>query len=598
VEWVGELGVWGDIYIGCNSYILFLHLLSICKSMNFSEFTRKLSEMEGVTSRISLRDAVSSIIEKVSLSETKEAVYLLTGSLGPVYSAPVFNLGDKLVLKSAAKSSGKDEASIFEHYQKSGDLGLTYLENASSSNQSSLSIKAVHTELVRIAILSGEDSQQQKVDDLSNLLSEVDRVSGQYIIKMVLGRLRLGFSEKTVLDALALSSGNITEKKKLQRAYELYPDIGKLVEKVRKEGFQSAIRSPRPMVGTPILPMLAQRLGDTKEMIKKMGEVSVEPKFDGLRAQIHFDRKSSLVRVYTRNLKEISAMFPEVLDIFKHTTADSGILDAEAIGVNEDEFTDFQTTMKRRRKHGIGEMKKDIPLSFQVFDVMLLDGDSLVDKPYSERRKILSKLFSRGDLFTVDEYAFTADPSKILSIHKTYRDNSLEGVIVKKSDSLYMSGRLGWNWVKMKENEGSVGKLSDTVDCVVMGFSFGKGKRAGLGLGKILVGVMDGVKIKSITKVGTGLTDEMLTSLRSRLDKITTKQMPDNYECSEILLPDVWVLPEIVLEIAADDITVSPNHTAGYALRFPRLVKIREDKSVKDATSLKEVEKLYKLQKN
>lgn len=554
--------------------------------------------MEGVTSRIALRDAVSGIITDVSVDEIEKAMYLLTGSLGPVYSAPVFNLGDKLVLKSIAKSVEIPEEQVFLNYQKSGDLSKTYLEFAKVVDLNLISIGKVFDELLRIAELSGEESQQFKIDSLSDLLGQVDKVSGQYIVKMVLGRLRLGFSEKTVLDALALSSGNLVEKKKLLRSYELFPDIGKLVKSVRTKGFQKSIENPTPVLGTPILPMLAQRLGDTKEMIKKMGEVSVEPKFDGLRAQIHFDRQSNTVKVFTRNLKEISAMFPEVMEIFNLTAADDGILDAEAIGVQEDEFADFQTTMKRRRKHGIGEMKNDIPLSFQVFDVMYLNGVSMVDRGYSDRRSVLSGVFTKNKLFVVDEHMVTSNPSDILSIHKKYRDGSLEGVIVKKIDSTYVSGRLGWSWVKMKEDEGTVGKLSDTVDCVVMGFSFGKGKRANLGLGKILVGVTDGGIVKSITKVGTGLTDEMLTSLRSRLDEITTKNMPENYECNDILFPDVWVYPKIVLEIAADDITVSPNHTSGYALRFPRLVRIREDKSMDQATTLNEVKKIFMLQKN
>lgn len=566
--------------------------------MNFTDFTKRLSAMEGVTSRISLRDAVSTIVSDVSVEEVEQAVYLLTGCLGPVYSAPVFNLGDKLVLKSIAKTVDISEEQVALAYQKSGDLSKTYLNFAKDFSPQPISIGVVFEELLRIAELSGEDSQQSKIDALSGLLGRVDRVSGQYVIKMVLGRLRLGFSEKTVLDALALSSGNLSEKKKLLRSYELFPDIGKLVKSVRTKGFHKTIENPTPVLGTPILPMLAQRLGDTKEMIKKMGEVSIEPKFDGLRAQIHFDRQSMTVKVFTRNLKEISAMFPEVLEIFNLTDAKNGILDAEAIGVKEDEFADFQTTMKRRRKHGIGEMKNDIPLSFQVFDVMYLNGSSLVDSKYFERRSMLSTVFNKNKLFVVDEHLVTTEPGDILSIHRKYRDSSLEGVIVKKIDSLYVSGRLGWNWVKMKEEEGAQGKLSDTVDCVVMGFSYGKGKRADLGLGKILVGVVDGGKIKSITKVGTGLTDEMLTSLRSRLDEIKTTSMPENYECSDVLVPDVWVYPKIVLEVAADDITISPNHTSGYALRFPRLVRIREDKSFGEATTLGEIKKLFSLQKN
>ncbi len=223
-----------------------------------------------------------------------------------------------------------------------------------------------------------------------------------------------------------------------------------------------------------------------------------------------------------------------------------------------------------------------------------------MDKTYRQRREILKKTVKNipNSLLKIDEAVITKDPKAITDFYLKKTKEGMEGIMIKKVDSDYVPGRTGWRWVKMKQEESSEGKLSDTVDCIIMGYTTGKGKRISFGVGQFLVGVLDGDKIKTVTKVGTGLTDEQFRELKTRLEKLKVKDKPKEYEVSKILEPNFWVTPSVIVEIAADDITKSPNHTAGYALRFPRLVKFRDDKDVKDATTVKEVEKLYKLQYN
>ncbi len=196
------------------------------------------------------------------------------------------------------------------------------------------------------------------------------------------------------------------------------------------------------------------------------------------------------------------------------------------------------------------------------------------------------------------DYTITKDPGVIEKLMEKELSEGLEGIIVKRANSRYIPGRTGWRWVKMKEAEEARAKLADTLDCVVMGYSAGRGRRAGFGVGQFLVGIKDKEKIKTVTKVGTGITDEQFGELKERLSVIEVKSKPKEYVVHKELEPDHWVVPKLVVEIAADEITKSPKHAAGYALRFPRLVRFRDDKNPSQATSIKELIKLYELQSN
>lgn len=564
--------------------------------MTFNEFASYLSDLEGITSRIKIRDFLANLIAKIDSDETEKASYLLTGLLGPSFKAAPIGIGDKFVARAISSSLGIEIEDVSKMNRDLGDFGSTYkkLKDESATNEldEGPSINEVFDTLFDISQLSGDNSQDEKIEALSNLLSKLNGPAAGFVIRMVLGQLRLGFSEKTIIDSLCVAFGDIKDKKGLVHAYNLAPDIGLLAKAVRQNGSFYVAQNASPILGIPIEPMLAQRLSDTHQIVKKMGEVAIEPKFDGLRAQIHIDKKQKRLWIYTRNLKEISHMFPEAYSLIDYLKGESAIIDSEAVGVSEDIMLDFQTTMKRRRKHDVSLFSEQIPITFQLFDIMMLDGKSLVKETYIKRREFLSNAIDKNDTFKVDEFTTTSNALEIAQKHKSLLEKGLEGAMIKKTNSHYVSGRLGWNWVKIKEEAGKSGKLMDTVDCVIMGYSMGSGKRASLGLGQILVGIKDGDDIKTITKVGTGLSDELLTSLSQELNGISVDQKPDLYKCHKDLYPDVWVRPQLVVEVAADNITKSPKHTAGYAMRFPRLVKLRPDKGVDNITTLSEVKKL------
>ncbi len=563
--------------------------------MLFSKFSLYLERLEKTPSRLEITAILKELFKEASQSDVKEATYLSLGILAPNYESILLNLAEKMVLRSISIAYKKDLEEVAKLYKELGDVGDVASKLSTNNSQLStngLTVSDVYNRLVDIANDGGEGSQDRKIEKFAELLKELDPLSVRFVARIPVGKLRLGFSEKTVLDALEVGD----------EAYNIRPDIGYIAE-MSKAG---ALKDVSPKIGVPVVPMLAARLNSTSEMIKKMGEVSVEPKFDGLRIFIHFRRKNNftakqqapLIKIFTRNMNVIDInTFPELLKVGEHIKADEVILDSEAVGLDPKRqmFVDFQKTVSRRRKHEVEKNSEEIPLQFQVFDVLLVDGKSLIDEVYLKRRALLEKTVVSGSLLRVDENTITKDPEVIRKLHEKYLKMGLEGVVVKKTNGKYVSGRTGWNWVKMKEEEGSQGRLSDTIDCIVMGYFKGKGKRAQFGLGKILVGIKDGETIRTLTKVGTGLTEDMLVEIRKRLDNLESKEMPKEYEAQKDLVPDVWTFPKLVIEVTADSISKSTKHSLGLSLRFPRFIKIREDKGPNEATTLKELKVIAKL---
>jgi len=595
-----------------------------------------MDRLEKVSSRLEITRILSELYIASQPKEIDKTTYLILGILAPSYKGIVFNLAERMMLKVLAQAYDTDIDKVKKLYKEKGDLGnvaeglaqnLKLPPGRVRDKAQNLSVLNVYELLLVIAQDAGEGSQERKIQKMADLLKIVDPLSARYISRMPVGRLRLGFSDKTILDALSwMEVGDKTKKVKLERAYQVIPDVGLLAKHVKEVGIDKAVKNIKPVVGIPVLPMLAQRIKSPKEMIDKMGEVVVEPKFDGLRVQIHFKRgkggsqidssfrasngtqlnaqsaiQSGEVKAFTRNLNNIVDMFPELKEIGKYITADEVILDTEAVGMDPEmkQLANFQTTMQRRRKYEIEQKAKDIPVRFQVFDMIFVDGKSLMDEPYLKRRVILEKVFKDNTLFVVDEKIATTDPDVINDEYRKNIAEGLEGVIVKKANAEYVPGRTGWRWVKMKQEEEASAKLSDTVDCVVMGYTAGRGKRALFGLGQFLAGIIDYDVIKTVTKIGTGISDEQFRELFIRLRKLKVKDKPKEYgDVSKLIIPDVWVEPSLVVEIAADEITKSPIHSAGYALRFPRLIKFRDDKSWDEATTLKELKRLSDFQKS
>ena len=561
--------------------------------MSFKELSVFISKIEKTSSRLEITRILADLFKKLAPTEFQQAAYLLQGAITPRYLTINFGMAEKMVIRAIAAALQVKPDEFTTRFKKVGDIGSVIEEYKKA--QPSLTEKT--------------------------LVNDVDSLSGRYLVRIPLGVLRLGFSDMTILDAMSwMMTGDKSLRPMLQKAYHVRPDLG-YIGKILKEKGLKEVAKIQPVIFTPIIMMRAERLSSGEEIIKQIGKCMVEPKFDGFRLQVH--KKGREVKLYTRSLEEATFMYPDIVSgVQKEVKANEVILEGEAIGydVNTTSFLPFQETVQRKRKYGIEEKAKEIPLKLFTFELLLLDGENYIYKPFTQRRKKLNQIISPDNkigsatvFLAYDE--IVEDPKKIELLFDDAVTKGLEGIIAKRLDGTYQPGARGWNWIKFKRSYSS--KIEDTIDCLVMGYDYGKGKRAGFGIGAFLVGVYDekADKYLTIAKIGTGLKDEEWRQLKVKSEKLKVAKKPLSYDVDKLMECDVWISPKIVVEIKADEITRSPVHTAGrklkasksgsayevdvagYALRFPRLVRFREDKTQEEATTLKELHKMFKSQR-
>jgi DNA ligase 1 len=573
------------------------------RGMTFHTFASYLARIEETSLRNEITQILAELFTKLEPDEIESTCWLLLGRILPPYEGLEFQFADKMMMRASANAYEIDLGSVQSEYKKIGDLAIVIAEYSKTQTvHSKKTITEIYQELRDMAKENGEGSQERKVARVVDLLKELDSVSVKYVVRIILTRLRLGFSDMTILDALSWAKmGDKSQRKLLEDTYQLKNDIGKLAKAYLTHG-EKGLEHFDIELGIPLQPALCQRLKTAVEMIEKMNKVFAEPKYDGTRVQIHIQGERQkgkgkgewTVRTFTRSMEESSAQFPELPLAVKSFGAHDLILDCEAIGFDPKtgKLLPFQETIQRKRKHDIEAFSKNIPLRFFVFDVLYKDGKSLIRLPLHERKIILHELIAGKDLFVESPYIVTDSADVLREFHTKQLAAGLEGAVIKQYDSVYQPGRRGWSWVKFKEAEGTAAKLSDTVDAVVMGYWYGKGKRNQFGVGAFLIGVANGEQIVTLSKVGTGLSDDQWRELKTRCEVILSADQPKNYVVDKLLIPDVWVDPSIVVEVAGDELTKSPNHSAGLALRFPRLIRFRDDKTTKQLTTVEELKSI------
>lgn len=571
--------------------------------MNFQDLTSFFEQLESTSSRLKLIDILCELFDKVPSDQVAQVCYLIQGRIAPFYEPIELGMAEKNVAASIARAYEVDREEVLKEYGRIGDLGKV-AQSLNKHSSKKLTVQDVFETLTKIANFKGDGTVENKVSTLADLLTKVDGVEAKHLVRIPLGTSRLGIGDPTVLDAFAqLKLGDRSQRKVLEAAYNRVSDLG-LIGQVLWEKGVKGVEDLEVQVGRPIRSQLAERINDPKTILEKFGgEAHLQYKYDGFRVQIH--KNGDTIRMFSRNLEETTEMLPDLVEgVRKQIKAKSIILDSEALAYNpeSEEFLPFQETTKRRRKHGVEEAAAELPLKAFVFDIMYLNGKSLMDQPLRERIQTLTEEISGDEVLVPRPGEFTKDPKRIDDLFQDALSKGLEGLIVKRPDSLYEAGARNFNWIKLKRH--SSGDLKDTVDCVILGYIYGRGKRAEFGAGALLVGVYDKDKDEfvTVTKIGTGLTDDEWREIHKRADKIKVDQKPARVNA--ILQPSVWIKPEIVIEVVADEITRSPVHTAGkegdqpgYALRFPRLVRFREDdKQPEDATTVQELVSLYSQQ--
>lgn len=567
--------------------------------MKFSKLVEYLAQLEATSKRLEMTRLLGELFKEADADDIAPIVYLTQERLGPAFEGVEFGIGEALVSSALSKATGEPREKIREAYKTKGDYG-DVAEELLPKRGKGLEVAEVFDHLTEIATASGEGTVDRKVSLLAELLGKMNAREGRYLLRIPMGRLRLGVGDVTVLDGLSWSTaGDKSLRPDLERAYNISSDLG-LVARIFKKGGVKALSKIAVTLGHPIRMELAERAKSSAEIIERLGMCSLEPKVDGFRCQCH--KEGNHVRIFSRNLEETTPMFPDVADaVVKQVSAKTAIIEGEAIGYDPDtgEFKPFQITTQRRRKYGIEEMRTTIPLRLLAFDLLYLNGQDFTSRPYTERHKKLGELIGKGDGIEVIESRLTDQPETVDSYFMEKIEAGLEGIMAKRLDSPYQAGARNFNWIKFKRSY--QGHLRDTIDVVVVGYLRGRGQRARFGIGALLCAVYDKKqdRFRTVGKVGSGLSDEEWPRMRALLDKSAQDHKPARVDA--LMVPDVWVEPKYVIEVQADEITRSPIHTAGktgdepgYALRFPRCVDfIRADKSAEDATTEKEILDMY-----
>lgn len=584
--------------------------------MLFEQVAQYYEKLEGTSSRLSLVDIMAELISNAKPDEVKNLIYMTQGVLAPPFEGIQVGIAEKFAEHAIAMATGYTNENVVVTYRKTGDMGLAAEEfikktKLRTMSKKKLSVNDVFELMFKIAKTSGAGSQDAKIKTLVEMLTSSSPLEARYIVRFALGTLRLGAGDATIIEALSkAATGERKEKPTLENAYNICSDLGKVGEVLMSKGIK-AVEKLDVTLFNPIRPALAERLPTSDEIIKRMnGKCAVESKYDGLRAQVHMDRKKKQIKIYSRNLEDLTEMFPDLAKAaLEEVKASEAIFEGEAISFDEatGQFNPFQETIQRKRKHGVEETSQRLPIHLFAFDLMYVDGEDYLGKPYEERRKKLESIITKDGLIRPSGRIIATNAKQIDKYFEEEVENGLEGIVAKDLTGVYVAGARKFSWIKLKRSYR--GELSDTIDLVIVGYYLGRGQRAEFGFGGLLCATYNEKRdmFETITRIGTGFSEQLMQDFSKMLGKIRVDKKPARLDA--IIEPHFWVQPKYVITVRADEITKSPMHTCGresdspdatgYALRFPRIVSNgpREDKGPEETTTTKEIIEMYKQQK-
>jgi len=580
--------------------------------MKYSLMADAYEKIEATTKRLEMTAHLVEFLKNTPATIIDKVAYLTQGRLYPDFKGIEIGVAEKLAIRAIAKAVGTSENQIEAEMKKTGDLGTTTEKFLQKRKQQTfftqpLTVEKAYETLDKMARAAGPGSMDAKINQLSGLLTDASPKEAKYLIRTVTGELRLGIADMTVLDALAIAYGGGKETRtEIERAYNISSDLGRVAKTVAVHGIEG-IRNFTVSIGEPIRPMLAERLGSPQEILDKLGGKCIaEYKYDGERVQAH--KEADSIILFSRRLENISEQYPDAVNLVRNRVkARQAIIEAEIVAVDPDtgEMKPFQELMHRRRKYGIKQAMEEYPVSLHAFDILYIDGRDLTQKPYPQRHRTLEKAIEKNERIRPAEYLITDDVDALEKFFEEAIQNGCEGVICKSltNDSVYQAGARGWLWIKYKRDYKS--EMTDAVDLVIVGAFHGRGKRGGT-YGALLLAAYDPEEdeYETVTKCGTGFTDEDLAKLPKMLEK--HKLARKSPRVNSTLEADVWFEPRTVIEVIGAEITLSPIHTAamnrirpgsGLAIRFPRFTRsYRLDKSAEDATTTSEIVEMYQSQ--
>ena len=580
-------------------------------------------DLEQASGRLVLIERMAELVTQTPAELLPTVCYLCQGQIAPEFAGIDLGLAEKLAIRALGTATGTEATQVAARVREAGDLGQageqllaetvqaetvqagTVQAETGAGRAASLEVTTVVHTLRQIAAAEGQGSQGRKLELLGGLLGRATPLEGRYLLRLVTGNLRLGIGTPTILDALAqVYAGGRAQRKVLERGYNICCDIG-LVAAALVSGGLAAVEKLHVQAGNPVRAMLAQRLSDASEILAKLGgRCSAEYKYDGVRVQAH-RMANGQIELWTRRLEEISAQFPDVVEVLKEGLGPREvILEGEVVAYDAatDELRPFGEVMLRRRKHGIEKAMQDVPVGLFCFELLYADGEDLTMLPYPERRARLATAITPGPRLRLTTATEVTEPAALDAAFSQAVTDGCEGLVCKSVgvDSIYQAGARGWQWIKLKRDYRT--ELSDTVDLVVIGAYAGRGRRTGV-YGAVLLAAYDADAdmFRAVSKCGAGFTDADLAALHARLAPLVRPDKAARVDARQA--PDVWCEPGLVLEILSAELTLSPNNTAawgqieddaGLAMRFPRFTgRWRDDKSGEDATTTRELIELF-----
>ena len=579
--------------------------------MLYSDLAETFDRLESTGSRLEMTSILADFLRRADKGELRSIVYLSQGKLHPDFVPGVLGMADRLVMKAIAKASGNPDEKVEKLTIETGDLGQVAETMISKKKQMALfseelTVARVVKGLTTIENADGKDSQDTKQKTLAGLLHDSGPMEARYLCRTVTGRMRVGAADMTILDALAEAFASKEDRPTIERAFNVTCDIGLVAETIANGGMD-AIRAIGVTVGSPVKVMLAERLPSISEVVEKMGgRCAMEYKYDGIRVQAHIGRDS--VKLYSRRLEDLTSNFPDIAEALRtRCRHGEAIIEGECVAIDPETgyMLPFQNVTHRRKKHGMDEAVKEIPVRIFMFDMLYADGRDWTSEPYLDRRAALEDGFEIGDNVQMTTMRMVGSPEEGEDFFANAIGARCEGIMAKSvaPDSVYRAGSRGFLWIKYKKDYQQA--LTDSFDLAVVGAFYGMGKRAGR-YGALLMAAYDGEtgRFETVCKLGTGFDDAFLDAMPALLDGSLSESKPSSVDAE--MVPDVWFEPAVVLEVVAAEITLSPIHTAakdvlkegaGLGIRFPRFTgRVRDDKAPEQCTSVTEIIEMYEMQ--
>jgi DNA ligase-1 len=542
-------------------------------AMHFREFSEICERLEAISGRLEMIDLLARELPRLDDRELPVFVRFIMGRIFPDYSPLKLGIGPNLLYEAVAYVVGKKREAVETMVSSEGDVGKAVELLLAGKTQTSffteeMTIGDVFAACEEIALSEGKKSQREKLLAVRKLFANVHPLEGRYLARLILGELRIGIGEGNVRDAIAKAFS--VDPPEVDHAFQAMNDLGE-VARLARAG-RDALLAVRIEIFRPVKMMLAQQ-GSIRDMISEHGEVAAEYKYDGTRIQFH--RKGAEVRVYSRKLEEVTKAIPDVVTKLTSATVRDVILDGEAVAMKGGRPMPFQFVLRRfRRKYDVEAHAEKIELVPYIFDILVLDGETLIDLPFRERRKRLEEALGSH----IAPQRVSDDPAAIEEFYNAALDAGHEGIMVKDLDSHYQPGVRGKHWIKVKPEV-------DTLDLAVIGGEWGEGRRAHF-FGSFLLACQDRGELLPVGKVATGITDEMLSVIYESMKDLVISTTGK----------EVTFEPRVVFEVGYSEIQTSPNYESGFALRFPRFIRIRDDKGVDEVETLESLRSRFQRQ--